>query len=140
MPTGNWDEIKSALYVARNGTLTHAAQRLAVHHTTVLRHVEALEARLGTRLFYRHNRGYSLTPAGQRFMEVADRMERTAAEIVLTADLEQDVQGALTMTTVPILSGIAADTADYLLHDYPALSVRIITETRLLRLEMGEAD
>ncbi|MDO5612865.1 MAG: LysR family transcriptional regulator [Paracoccus sp. (in: a-proteobacteria)] len=140
MPTNNWDEIKSALYVARHGALTHAAQRLGVHHSTVLRHVEALEQRLGTRLFYRHNRGYTLTPAGRRFMDVADRMEQTAAEIVMAAELEQDVQGALVMTTVPILSGIVADAADYLLRDHPGLSVRAVTVTQLLRLEMGEAD
>ncbi|MDO5632938.1 MAG: LysR family transcriptional regulator [Paracoccus sp. (in: a-proteobacteria)] len=140
MPTNNWDEIKSALYVARHGALTHAAHKLGVHHSTVLRHVEALEQRLGTRLFYRHNRGYALTPAGRRFMDVADRMEQTAAEIVMAADREQKVRGTLVMTTVPILSGIVADATDYLLRDHPGLSVRVIAETRLLRLEMGEAD
>ena len=61
----NWDEIRTAFHVARLGTVSAAAEALGVHHATVIRHVDALEARLGARLFQRHARGYTPTEAGR---------------------------------------------------------------------------
>ena len=66
----NWDEVRTAFHVARLGTVSGAADVLGVHHATVIRHIDALEQRLGVKLFQRHARGYtatqleiSLTPA-----------------------------------------------------------------------------
>ena len=53
----NWDEVKTALHVARVGTVSGAAEVLGVHHATVIRHIDALEERLGVKLFQRHPRG-----------------------------------------------------------------------------------
>ena len=50
----NWDELRTAYEVARHGTVSGAAAALGVHHATVIRHVDALEARLGVKLFQRH--------------------------------------------------------------------------------------
>ena len=47
----NWDEIRTAFQVARLGTVSGAADVLGVHHATVIRHIDALEKRLGVRLF-----------------------------------------------------------------------------------------
>ena len=60
----NWDEIRTAYQVARMGTVSGAAEVLGVHHATVIRHIDALEARLGVKLFQRHARGYTPTEAG----------------------------------------------------------------------------
>ena len=40
-----WDEIRTAYHVARAGTVSGAAAELGVHHATVIRHIDALEAR-----------------------------------------------------------------------------------------------
>ena len=61
----NWDEIRTAYHVARAGTVSGAAADLGVHHATVIRHIDALEARLNVKLFQRHARGYTATEAGQ---------------------------------------------------------------------------
>ena len=53
----NWDEIRTAYQVARIGTVSGAAEALGVHHATVIRHIDALETRLGVKLFQRHARG-----------------------------------------------------------------------------------
>ncbi|MEM7520358.1 MAG: LysR family transcriptional regulator, partial [Pseudomonadota bacterium] len=45
----SWDEIKTAYQVARNGTVSGAAEALGVHHATVIRHIDALEGRLGVK-------------------------------------------------------------------------------------------
>ena len=60
----NWDEVRTAFHVARVGTVSGAADVLGVHHATVIRHIDALEERLGVKLFQRHARGYSPTEAG----------------------------------------------------------------------------
>ena len=54
----NWDEIRTAFQVARIGTVSGAAEILRVHHATVIRHIDALEQRLGVKLFQRHARGF----------------------------------------------------------------------------------
>ena len=52
----NWDEIRTAFQVARLGTVSGAADVLGVHHATVIRHIDALEKRLGTQLMHRSTR------------------------------------------------------------------------------------
>ena len=46
----NWDEVRTAYQVARMGTVSGAADVLGVHHATVIRHIDALEIRLGAHL------------------------------------------------------------------------------------------
>lgn len=140
IPTQNWDEVKSALAVARSGTLSQAAIDLGLHHTTILRHVENLEQRLGICLFIRHKRGYQLTAAGLRFRQAAERMDQVASEIALVVQEQTEVSGELVLTTVPVLSGIMTDVAYYLQRSHPELRVRLICSPRILRLERGEAD
>ena len=59
----SWNEIKTAYQVARLGTVSAAAESLGVHRATVIRHIDALEAELGRKLFQRHIRGYTPTEA-----------------------------------------------------------------------------
>ena len=60
-----WDDLRSFLAIARHGSLQGAARALAVNHSTMFRRLNALESRLGVRLFDRAPRGYTLTPAGE---------------------------------------------------------------------------
>ena len=65
MRIDSWDDLRAALAVARSGTVRGAAGVLGVHHATVIRRIDALEAALGAKLFQRHPRGYALTEAGR---------------------------------------------------------------------------
>ncbi len=49
----NWDDLRYFLALVDCGTLTGAARRLQVEHTTVARRIDALEAALKLRLFDR---------------------------------------------------------------------------------------
>ena len=75
MLVDTWDEIRTAYQVARLGTVSGAAEVLGVHHATVIRHIDALEKRLGAKLFQRHARGYTPTEAGQELLKVAQTTE-----------------------------------------------------------------
>jgi hypothetical protein len=59
-PSQSWDNLRYFLAVARTGTLSAAAEQLGTEHTTVARHIHALEEELNSRLFHRSNSGYGL--------------------------------------------------------------------------------
>ena len=77
----NWDEIRTAFQVARLGTVSGAAEVLGVHHATVIRHIDALEKRLGAKLFQRHARGLVLTDSGHTLYR--STMEMAASKGIL---------------------------------------------------------
>lgn len=136
----NWDEFRTAFHVARFGTVSGAANALGVHHATVIRHVDALEERLGTKLFQRHARGYTPTEAGQDLLLVAQTTEDQFQQ--LEGRLKgrgTAVEGELVVTSIPGLSGLMTPILTSFQQDHPGLSVRYITSDRLFRLEYGEA-
>lgn len=71
----DWDDARFFLAAARAGQLSAAARRLGVDHATVGRRISALEAALGARLLERRPTGCVPTRAGERFLDVAERME-----------------------------------------------------------------
>ena len=136
----NWDEIRTAAQVARLGTVSGAANVLGVHHATVIRHIDALETRLGVKLFQRHSRGYTPTEAGEEMMRVGQATSEQFAALEGKLKGRADaVSGELVITTlapmaydlVPIVAAFQAD--------YPDVTIRLLTSERLFRLEYGEA-
>jgi DNA-binding transcriptional LysR family regulator len=107
----NWDEIRTAYQVARLGTVSGAAEVLGVHHATVIRHIDALEAALGAKLFQRHARGYTATEAGQDLLSVAgvanDQFTQLAGRIKGRGD---EVTGDLIVTSLGSLSPLLVPT------------------------------
>lgn len=136
----NWDEIRTAWQVARLGTVSAAAAALGVHHATVIRHIDALEARLGARLFQRHARGYAPTEAGRALLDAAqgasDRFDQLASRI---KGQTERVEGELIVTSVVGLPNLLtpAVVSFQLLH--PDVVIRFLTDMRLFRLGSGEA-
>ena len=136
----SWDEIRTAYHVARLGTVSGAAEVLGVHHATVIRHIDALEARLGVKLFQRHARGYTATEAGQDLLRVAQATDAQLAQ--LSGRLSgQDAQmaGELVVTSVDCLAWVLTPLLVGFQHQNPALRLRYLSNMRLFRLEYGEA-
>ena len=136
----SWDEVKTAFQVARMGTVSGAADVLGVHHATVIRHIDALEGRLGVKLFQRHARGYTATEAGQDLLRVAqatdDQFHQLAGRIKGRGN---DVSGELVVTSlIDIAPRMAPILADFQ-AEYPEVVVRYLIGERLFRLEYGEA-
>ena len=75
------------LAVAREGSVTGAANALHVTQPTLSRQLKDLEDELGTKLFVRHSHSVSLTPDGMRLRkraeEVVDMIEKTEAEFAV---------------------------------------------------------
>lgn len=140
MATDNWDEIRTAFTVAKQGTVSGAASALGVHHATVIRHVDALEERLGVKLFQRHARGYTPTEAGRDLLTVAQTTEDQFSQLVSRIKGRGEyVSGELVVTSVPGYEDLLVPVLAEFQALYPDVVVRFLTDERLFRLEYGEA-
>ena len=136
----NWDEVRTAYQVARMGTVSGAAEVLGVHHATVIRHIDAIEARLGVKLFQRHARGYTPTEAGDDLLRVAQATEDQFNQLVgRMKGRGEDVSGELVVTSLGSIAPLVVPTLTAFQEMHPDLIVRYLTGDRLFRLEYGEA-
>ena len=89
--------LRAFLAVVRVGSFTGAAAELKYSQSTITEQVQALEAELGATLFDRSGRRPRPTPAGERFVEYAERFLALAgqARAAVRADAEPD--GTLTL-------------------------------------------
>lgn len=136
----NWDEVRTAFEVARQGTVSGAADALGVHHATVIRHIDALERRLGVRLFQRHARGYTATEAGRDLLSVAQVTEEQFAQLSSRIRGQgETVSGELVVTSITGMSGLLVPVMTSFQAAHPGLVLRYLTDMRLFRLDFGEA-
>lgn len=139
---GDWDNLRYFLAVAREGSLSGAARRLRVNHTTVLRRVAALEASVGAPLFEKLPSGYVLTAAGDAMQRAAIKVEEDVADVTRQlAGLDPRMTGVLRVTTLDIL-------AEWVLPKYlaafqrlnPDVTVELLVGEASLNLTRREAD
>jgi len=74
--------------VAVSGSLSSAGRAMGMSQTMVTKHLAALEARLGVKLFHRTTRRLSITEAGRNYLEASGRIlaEIEAADAAIAAD------------------------------------------------------
>jgi DNA-binding transcriptional LysR family regulator len=136
----NWDEIRTAYQVARLGTVSGAAEVLGVHHATVIRHIDALERRLGTKLFQRHARGYTATEAGRDLQVVAQTTEDQFSQLVGRIKGQgETVTGELIVTSITGLTNLVTPVFVSFQRAHPDVRLLFLADSRLFRLEYGEA-
>jgi DNA-binding transcriptional LysR family regulator len=136
----NWDEIRTAFQVARLGTVSGAAEVLGVHHATVIRHIDALEKRLGAKLFQRHARGYTPTEAGRDLLLVAQTTEEQFGQLASRIKGQgETVTGELVVTAITGITDLMAPVFAAYLADFPDVKIRFLTDMRVFRLDYGEA-
>jgi DNA-binding transcriptional LysR family regulator len=136
----NWDEIRTAYHVARLGTVSGAAEVLGVHHATVIRHIDALEKRLGSKLFQRHARGYTATEAGRDLLAVAQTTEEQFAHLSSRIKGQgETVSGELVVTSIAGIADLLTPVMVGFQEKWPEVRVRFLTDMRVFRLDYGEA-
>jgi len=140
MSFDSWDALRTAWEVARAGTVSGAAEALGVHHATVIRHIDALEARLGVKLFQRHPRGYTPTEAGEALAQVGRATDEQFAQLAARlTGIGAGISGEVVITTVPEVCRALLPTFAALRAEYADLRLNLHTERRVLRLEYGQA-
>src|SRR5579859_6165289 len=100
----DWGLYRTFLAVLDEGSLSGAARRLALTQPTVGRHVEQLEADLGTPLFTRSVAGLQPTETALALRPHAETMAAAAEALVRTASGEADaMRGVIRLTASDIV-------------------------------------
>jgi DNA-binding transcriptional LysR family regulator len=122
--------------VAAAGSLSGAGRALGMSQTMVTKHIAALEARLGTKLFHRTTRQLSITEAGRRYLEASERIlaDMDAADAAVAA--ERIEPRGLMRLNAPVAFGarqIAPLLAAFTQH-HPHVTVELGLNDRLVDL------
>ncbi len=138
----DWDDLRTFLAIARSHTLSGAARELGVRQSTMGRRLDALEGRAGVRLLQKTPTGYVLTNAGEAALAHVERMEEEALAVELAvAGRDERLEGLVRLTTIGTLAVSLLPPVLARFHQrYPAITVEVITEGRLLSLSRREAD
>src|SRR2546421_9626981 len=141
-PDQNWDHIRYFLAVARMGTLSAAADQLGTEHTTVARHIQALEDELNTRLFHKSNSGCGLTEAGERLLAGAEAIESAYVFAKAAASGEgQPISGTVRIGVPDGFGSVfLAPRLRALTERHPKLEIEILVTATLFSLSKREAD
>lgn len=128
--------------VARAGSFTAAAQKLAVPTTTLSRRIQELEEALGVRLLNRTTRSLSLTDAGERYLAevepIVDAVEEANRSI---GQLRQSVTGRLRLTAPYFLGELfLADWVIAFQQAHPQVTVELQLDNHLLDLPASGID
>ncbi len=135
-----WNELRTALVVARTGTVRAAAAELGVHRATVHRHIELLEGALGTKLFFRNARGYSLTDDGFEMLNVAGRADEMFSDFEGSMRKSAgQLSGDLVLAIFHGLGSVLMPAIKAMRETHPDVSIELVADEKLSRLEHGEA-
>ena len=135
-------EMEAFATVVDQGGFTDAAKKMGISKSAVSKHVSALEARLGARLFDRSRRGYLPTEAGALVLEQARRMADQAEEIerrVLGRDRE--LMGPLRVTTAfVVMEHLLPQPLAAFARRYPGIEVEVVENAFLADLSRRHAE
>jgi DNA-binding transcriptional LysR family regulator len=136
----DWDNFRIFLAVARSGQILAAAKALHLNHATVARRLDQLEEDLDAKLFERRTTGSVLTPAGEKLLGRAERMESellqagaaTASNVVSGTVRVGAPDGFGTFHLAPALAKLA--------NGHPGLIIQLVPLPRTFSLSRREAD
>jgi len=127
-----WTEIELFVQVAELGSLSRAAEALALSNAAASRHLAALEERLAARLVQRNTRRLFLTEAGEAFYR---RCKPLLAEMH-EAESEVNAASAMPSGLLRVAGSISfcmshiAPLLPEFIERYPALRVEIVASNR----------
>lgn len=137
----NWDDLRYFLALVDCGTLTGAARRLQVEHTTVARRIDALETALGLRLFDRLVRGWQLTKEGKNLVAHAREVEERWFSFERKALQAGDMEGVVRISAPPTLSTfVLAPHLKTLCENLTGIELELQAERQQVSLGKREAD
>lgn len=137
-----WDDLRTVLAVAREGSLSGAARVLQVEHSTVFRRLRGIERRFGAALFERTRSGYSATAHGEAVAESARVMEDAAFAAerrVMGADVR--LSGVVRIATSEMFASyLLPRVLPAFLEAHPDIEIEVDVSTSNVDLTRREAD
>tara|TARA_R110002096_G_scaffold209855_3_gene397055 strand:- start:230 stop:1102 length:873 start_codon:yes stop_codon:yes gene_type:complete len=138
----DWNDLPYFLAVAKSGTLMGASKQLNVNHSTVFRRINALEDKLGTRLFERMAEGYVLTEIGHAVLQHAEVVENSIHSLErAVAGNDFELSGEIRITAPFSLAEhvLVPCIAKFRLK-HPGITINIIVSSALYDLSRRDAD
>jgi DNA-binding transcriptional LysR family regulator len=138
----DWNQARSFLAVAEEGSLSAAALALKLTQPTVTRQLAALEDALNVTLLERTGRTVSLTPAGLDLLDHVRAMADGANMMSLAASGQsQDIEGKVRVTASEMTAAyLLPDVLDRLYDAAPELQLDIAADNSVRDLLLREAD
>src|SRR5260370_2972125 len=138
----DWDNLKFFLTLAETGSLSRAAEKLRVDHSTVARRIDMLDQELGLRLVERLSRSYRLTAEGERIRDRAKEIAPGMADIARFAQsVARSPQRLVRVSGPPtFVSRFLAPRLLPLQAEHPGLRIELGGEARQVSLSRGETD
>jgi DNA-binding transcriptional LysR family regulator len=137
-----WDDLRCVLEIARAGSLSGAARALRVEHSTIYRRLNAIEKRLGVKLFERTRHGYAATANGELTAAAAKAMETEALEIERRIQgADERLSGVVRLATSELFAGfLLPPVLKPFLEQHPDIEIEIDASSRAVDLNRREAD
>ncbi len=136
-----WEDVRYFLALAREGSLSRAARRLQVEHSTVGRRVETLEFALGLRLFDRLPRGWPVTGEGENLAGFAEKMEAEAFSFQRAAVGAGAVRGTVRVSIAPTVASLfLVPRIAEMRERWSGIELEVAGEVRDVNLSRREAD
>lgn len=137
-----WELYRTLLAVVREGSLSGAARALGLTQPTVGRHIDALEAALGSALFTRSQGGLTPTEGALALVPHAEAMESASAALIRAASGDaEEARGTVRLTTSDI---IGVEVMPKILASFreaqPKIDVELLLSNRQENLLRRDAD
>ncbi|MEA1830764.1 LysR family transcriptional regulator [Methylobacterium durans] len=138
----DWDDFRLVKAIAERGGLTHAAEALAINHSTAFRRLAAIEASLDARLFERHRSGYVPTASGEAMVRAAARMETDVVTFSREmAGKAQAPAGELRVTAAAsFVASVMMPLIGRFCARYPEIRLDLVVSEEALNLSRRDAD
>ena len=122
------NELKIFLAVARQGSISRAAEDLHYVQSNVTTRIKQLEERLGTTLFHRKSKGVCLTGAGEMLLDYAERIIQLTNEAKEALSEKGFPQGPLAIGTMETTAAVRLPNllAEYH-RRYPQVDLTLLT-------------
>tara|TARA_R110002167_G_scaffold21007_7_gene76515 strand:+ start:886 stop:1854 length:969 start_codon:yes stop_codon:yes gene_type:complete len=125
-PSLDWGDLEICLAIAERGSVLAAAESLGVSHSTVLRRLGRIEARLETRLFDRYTKGAKPTEAGRELISVArDIGGRVDDLFVRVSGANTHMRGRIRLATADQIAAVLMEELAWFCRDHPAIEIDI---------------
>ncbi|WOF73870.1 LysR family transcriptional regulator [Parvibaculaceae bacterium PLY_AMNH_Bact1] len=140
--TFDWNQARSFLVTADEGTLSGAARALGLTQPTLGRQVAALEASLGVTLFERVGKSLVLTDAGNELLAHVRVMGEAAGKLSLSAlGQSRNIEGKVRITATDATSAYRLPSILKLIRETaPGIEIEVVSSNSLRDLRRREAD
>ncbi|MCW1831570.1 LysR family transcriptional regulator [Pantoea ananatis] len=138
----NWDDVRFFLALARHKTLRGASKSLNVDQATVGRRIAAFESALGSRLFIRTPRAFTLSECGEQVMAEASATESAMQVMRRKAACGDNLPAGNVRiaTTDTLASAFVMPAIERLREHYPDITVTLLTGLEFADISYRSAD